>query len=315
MDSREGSAPETPETPETPERPERPERPGTPEAREAREHAAGEAREDGETCEQRETGDPGEPREPGEPGVAPLEAAARRALWIEVLVVLSVGWFGSYYYSITDHVWPETVIGPHPFWYTYLGWLVYYLPLIALILLVARRAGDSWGTLGLVQVRPLADAATVGACFFGDHCARVGYAVFLLPFIKRFLPEDDPAWWLRHFPAPQGPWQWAFVALPIFVAAFYEELLMRAYLVPRLVKLLGSPGEALAVSAILFALGHVYMGFESALLAGLFGFVYGFLFLLTGRIWPLAVSHALNNLYAFSRDWTSTPLAGTPPPW
>ncbi|HVR74152.1 MAG TPA: type II CAAX endopeptidase family protein, partial [Planctomycetota bacterium] len=236
-------------------------------------------------------------------GNPPLTPQAKRALAVEVLIVLSVGWFASYYYSAAEYVWPEEMSQPWPFWYTYLGWLVRDVPLIALVILMARRGGDSWADLGLLKPRPFWDLFTVGVCFLAEAMARFGYWIYLLPVIERFLPEDDATRWLKYFPAPQGVLQQAFVVLPILVSAFSEEILMRAYLLPRLERLLRSSGEAVFLGALLFALGHVYQGFEGAFLAGLFGLVYGVIFLVTRRLWPLALAHAANNLYVFFTNW------------
>src|SRR5262245_46439867 len=63
----------------------------------------------------------------------------RRLLAFEVLAVLGVGWFYSYFYVVADHVWPERISPPAPFWYSWLQRMVIELPFMALVVIVARR--------------------------------------------------------------------------------------------------------------------------------------------------------------------------------
>ena len=71
---------------------------------------------------------------------------------------------------------------------------------------------------------------------------------------------------------------------------------MRAYLITRLSTLLGSRIGALVISTALFALYHCYQGPAGVMGAAMTGLIFGTMFLLTRRLWPIALGHAGNNL-------------------
>jgi len=111
------------------------------------------------------------------------------------------------------------------------------------------------------------------------------------------------------FGYPLGPPSAAVqdAGLLFLVAAIPEELLYRAYLLPRLVALMRNPIDALVVGAIVFQLAHIpslmLQGdtFANALVGQLgvaypSGLVWGYLFLRTRSIWPGAIWHASNSV-------------------
>jgi membrane protease YdiL (CAAX protease family) len=53
---------------------------------------------------------------------------------------------------------------------------------------------------------------------------------------------------------------------------------------------------SLVVTSVMFGTMHLYQGTASAVSAGFFGLFYGAAFCALGRIWPLALAHALHNL-------------------
>jgi len=112
-------------------------------------------------------------------------------------------------------------------------------------------------------------------------------------------PEVDRALILKHLPVPRTAWQWAAGVPEIILSAFAEELVLRGYLIPRLERVLKSTGEAVLVGAILFGLGHGYQGVHGVVEVALFGLVYGSIFAVTRRIWPLAIGHAAWNVFVF----------------
>ena len=85
--------------------------------------------------------------------------------------------------------------------------------------------------------------------------------------------------------------------LAIIANSFAEELVMRAYLIDRLYRLLGSKYLAVGISALMFGSYHLYQGFWPGFVgASLTGIILGYYFLGTRRILPLVFAHTAYNL-------------------
>ncbi len=77
-----------------------------------------------------------------------------------------------------------------------------------------------------------------------------------------------------------------------------EELAYRGYVLT-LVSDLGAGGWAgVAAASIPFGAVHAYQGWSGAVRAGLLGFVFGVVVLLTGSVWPAVLAHAGLDLLA-----------------
>ncbi len=149
----------------------------------------------------------------------------------------------------------------------------------------------------------------------------VVFPLFLIGFISYYrivcstpaLAALAPAAWCRGFIGwsgllePRLPPDLAWTALSqVVVVALPEELFFRGYLLalledvwpPRRRLLGGGVGLALVVSAVLFALGHLAVGFHPLRLATFFpGLLFGWLRSATGNIAAGTVVHAGANLY------------------
>jgi membrane protease YdiL (CAAX protease family) len=75
-----------------------------------------------------------------------------------------------------------------------------------------------------------------------------------------------------------------------------EEVAMRGYLIPRFEQLLGSTWSAVGLSAAIFASYHIYQGAGPALSIFVTGLILGGVFVLTRRLWPVIVAHAITDL-------------------
>ena len=71
---------------------------------------------------------------------------------------------------------------------------------------------------------------------------------------------------------------------------------MRAYLIPRLERLLKSTCLSIVVSSVLFASYHLYQGLGSAIGQAATGAVWAASFCWARRLWPLWVAHAATNV-------------------
>lgn len=88
------------------------------------------------------------------------------------------------------------------------------------------------------------------------------------------------------------------IALVWIFAAFAEEMIFRGYLMNRLVDLIGSTTVgyiiALILSSVIFGAAHTYQGTTGMINAGLIGFLFGSLYLLSKRnLWAVIICHGL----------------------
>ena len=116
--------------------------------------------------------------------------------------------------------------------------------------------------------------------------------VGIAPLVPDDFVNDD-----NLFPLPRSVTDYFWMTGKHVANGFAEELVMRAYLITRLERLLGSGSLAVLVSSLLFASYHIYYGPGVTLIhAVLFGLAFGGLYLLLRRVWPLALAHALINI-------------------
>lgn len=90
---------------------------------------------------------------------------------------------------------------------------------------------------------------------------------------------------------PQSPFDHVLLVAMAIANGFAEELVVRAHLITRLRELTG-PIRALLISTALFAAYHTYQG-ASVVTTAAGGVVLGVIFLLTRRLWPVAIAHAV----------------------
>ena len=85
-------------------------------------------------------------------------------------------------------------------------------------------------------------------------------------------------------------------------AGFCEEFLFRGYFIWVVAPWLGWWGAA-ALSLLIFAIGHVYQGWNGVLRTGIFGALYTLVVALFGSLWPAIALHALVDLAAGVMAW------------
>ena len=106
---------------------------------------------------------------------------------------------------------------------------------------------------------------------------------------------------LGAFAALKGnAFEYLVLLLPVSwgIAAFGEELLYRGFVYRRLTDAIGQTSWAstfaLLGQAVLFALGHAYLGSRGMLNAGTLGLVASLAYVRNGRnLWPLIIAHGL----------------------
>jgi membrane protease YdiL (CAAX protease family) len=94
-------------------------------------------------------------------------------------------------------------------------------------------------------------------------------------------------------------WRIPVLLLVALANGWAEEVIVVGFLVTRLRQLRVSPVLAVILSSVLRGLYHLYQGFGAGLGNLAMGLVFGYVYVRTGRLWPLIVAHALIDSVAF----------------
>ncbi len=94
-------------------------------------------------------------------------------------------------------------------------------------------------------------------------------------------------------------WRIPVLLLVAFANGWAEEIIVVAFLLTRLRQLHITPTAALLISALLRGCYHLYQGYSAGLGNVAMGLVFGYVWLRTGRLWPLIVAHGLIDAVAF----------------
>ncbi|WBP92895.1 CPBP family intramembrane metalloprotease [Mycolicibacterium neoaurum] len=94
-------------------------------------------------------------------------------------------------------------------------------------------------------------------------------------------------------------WRIPLLLAIAFANGWAEEIVVVAFLITRLQQLRITPAVALVISALLRGTYHLYQGYSAGLGNIVMGLVFGYVWLRTGRPWPLIVAHGLIDAVAF----------------
>jgi membrane protease YdiL (CAAX protease family) len=217
------------------------------------------------------------------PAVSP--AQTDRTLWGEVCAVLAVGVVPHLLSAgITLRIPPES---PLPYWIDAIQLTVLSGCTIYVTLYLIHRGGESWERFGMPRPSLWDVLLGVGLLF----------ASMALWFWCGLVAWGTGATSDYSYSLPETPADYALMVPKFGASAFSEELVTRVYLITRFEYLLRSRGSAVVLSAVLFATYHGYQGVVGLVDTMAFGLVYGVAFLLFRRVWPLAIGHALFNIY------------------
>jgi len=234
--------------------------------------------------------------------VAPPQPAAaipRRmsALWIETGLVLLLAGVPNLSYSIASLYMEQ---GTPSFVYEVLVTVVRSLGAIALVLFLVSRSGEPFGAFGLRRPRIVSDllggVGTFVLGMAGYYVTWYGLALLLGGHRTAVLARYD----LTSLAPPSGTGSYALLAMMSILNGMAEEMVMRAYLIRRFEQLFRSTFAALVVAAALFASYHSYQGSGGVISAAALGLVYGAVFCVFRRLWPLAVGHAIQDFISLA---------------
>lgn len=216
---------------------------------------------------------------PAEP-VEEMTPESRRLHYIEIALVLGVGFFWPTFYALVEW-WNNVAPSPR----TELGALQYLIDstiAISLLAYVLYCQGRSLRTIGLTFRKSDLPWA-VAILFFDRLMTSTIYPVLYAP------PKSMPIGYA-------GPLRW----LAVIPGAAHEELIVRAFLMTEVAGLSGSWPLAVLVSVGFQTVYHLYQGTPAALMAAGGFFVSAVYYASTRRITPVILAHALHNFYWLS---------------
>lgn len=224
----------------------------------------------------------------------------RLAVLVEIVVV-----FLPFYVALiindgigTDHItlWGDAVVLQGP---------IVYAGLAATVLLfwiTARLRGATWTDWGVR--RPESWLRTVGLALVVSLGVFIAVRFAINPIADALGGTERDMSMYSHL-TNSVPTLLINLPLMWITAGFMEELLWRGYLMKRLVDVQGKESAlawaiALAASAAIFGMAHLFQGPVGMFRTGAIGLVFGVAYLAVGRnLWPLILSHALIDTLDF----------------
>jgi membrane protease YdiL (CAAX protease family) len=236
------------------------------------------------------------PTETRSPDLRPTALANNRQRWFEVSLVMLVAFAGSILGSIyvlknlpgsnMQLTAPRSILG-----------IVHESTSLLLLGYVLSRTGRRFRDIGLRW--SLRDAG------IGLFVAVASYMAYIIGYYVLYTIHSA----IYGAPIHQTPVQqifghMGFASIPfILINPFFEELIVRAYLMTELIDLTGSGALAIAVSVALQFSYHLYYGWWIALSLAFQFLVFALFYAASRRALPIVVAHSLFDLYALLRLW------------
>ncbi|MFD6859338.1 CPBP family intramembrane glutamic endopeptidase [Rhodococcus sp. NPDC060086] len=237
----------------------------------------------------------------------PLDAAERRALWIEIAIVLLVTFGLSGVSSILSLL--EAALAPEPLSDQTVALNAprssqEFIDLSRQLLGVIRLF--AWAGLGLYLLwRSGYGPKIVGFArplFRRDWLPGAGLAALIgLPGLGLYLVARAVGLNLNVAPSILADYWWRLPTEVLWAIANSgaEEILVVAYLITRLRQLGWSENGSLWASALLRGSYHLYQGLGGGFGNVIMGLVFGRYWQRTSKLWPLVIAHALIDCVAF----------------
>ncbi len=166
--------------------------------------------------------------------------------------------------------------------------------LVALIVLFLRKNRETLAGIGW-RADDVGREVFIGVVLFPVVFLLTGLLAGILQELGLTAPSETPP----SFLVPYDPLRMGLALVLVSVAALAEETVFRGYLLLRFMNLgLGRVG-AVALSSILFSLGHGYEGSAGVVTVGVTGAVLAIVYLWRRSLVAPVVIHFLQNLAAF----------------
>jgi len=167
-----------------------------------------------------------------------------------------------------------------------------------LVILWAWRSRTPWREIGYVRPKSWIRSVAIGITF------GIAFKLVMKALVMPLLGAE-PVNEAYHYLAGNRAALPAAVYAMTLGAGFGEETVFRGYMFERLGKLFGPERWAkpaiVAFTSVWFGLDHyAVQGLAGVQQATIFGVVFGTIYCLTGRIWPLIFAHAAFDLTALA---------------
>jgi membrane protease YdiL (CAAX protease family) len=243
----------------------------------------------------------------GEPAVAlplppltPNTHRSTREVGIETAVVFSVCILPGLIGSIASQYLPPDRTPPDPFFYQSLTTVIHDSGRIALVLYLIFRSGEPLSRFGLRRFGILPDLfGAIGIYILLRVSVRIVFIV--LTFLEQHSLMQISHHNYGTSISPAGLVDDGILVLMCLTIGFSEELMYRAYFITRFEQLFESTGLALLFSDLLFGGVHIYQGEHGFISAAITGLLYGSIFCLFRRLWPIAIAHAIWDFVIYAR--------------
>jgi membrane protease YdiL (CAAX protease family) len=208
----------------------------------------------------------------------------RREIWLELMAVLAIGVIPS---AVSSFAWGVAPPVQWPYWLDSLNLSVRNICISATILYLIYRSNEPWSKFGISRPRliDLPVALLVPWAYDQLWSIHWGLVQIVLDPERLFLP-------------PTTATDHVLMIFRSITIGFAEELVFRAYLITRLEYLLASRTKTLLITSVMFPMGHFHFGINLVIFYTAAGIMFGLIYLILRRIWPVAVGHALTDISA-----------------
>jgi membrane protease YdiL (CAAX protease family) len=167
-----------------------------------------------------------------------------------------------------------------------------------LLALILKAHAETLADLGLRwdrwSRRLALGVAIVPGLFFVNGVIGTAFRIFL----PKYFSERNPLMEIIHTPQDL-----ALFIVSVLIAGGIKEELQRAFILTRFRQRLGGAWLGLIIWSVAFGAGHYIQGVQGMVIAGLFGLVFGIVYLLQANLIAPMASHGLYDTLALLGYW------------
>ncbi len=167
-----------------------------------------------------------------------------------------------------------------------------------LLALLLKAHGETLADLGLRWNRwrrqLIIGIALVPVLFFMNGLVGGFFRVFL----PKYFTERNPLMEIIHTPQDLS-----LFIISVLIAGGVKEELQRAFIINRFRQHLGGAWLGLGIWSVAFGAGHYIQGLQGMVIAGLFGLIFGSVYILRANVIAPIASHSLYDTAALIGYW------------
>lgn len=229
-------------------------------------------------------------------GIAVHQNGGKRMRWFELCLVLLVSCGGPVVSSLYLLRRGPTLLSPASRYRWTVGTMQEIAALLVLSYVLSRR------NLGFKDLGLRWSLRDVGVGLFLALAGRGAYFIgyVLLRWIHVAIYGTAGVWiggasFFGHLTLLSIPY--------LLLSPFFEEMIVRAYLMTEVIELTGSTSRAVALSVLLQFSYHLYYGWTGAAAVSLPFLIYALYYRRSRQALPIIVAHETWNLWGFIRAW------------